>query len=456
MATVQEPVRSALSRYERFVQQELGRATRRVQLLDLARAGLGFVVVTLVFGLSMMLLDKWLNLPQLVRQVALFGYLTFAVAYIWLILLRPLRRKVNPYYAAVQVEQTVPDAKNSLVNWLDLHEENLPPGVLGAIGQRAADDLKESDVQHAIRSNSLVWLGSATAVLVAAFLITFGVLRPDQFRSLFGRTFTPFDQAAIAKQTRISIVSPADGNATISINRGIKIVVSVEGRIPTAGKADAIRLQYRRIADAPEFEELPLTQDDHNNSEWYVDLSHQVISNGLYYRVVGGDDATPEYRIQVRSSPMLKRLETNSKYRPSLSWDLRRGTDTTVEVFFGTEVTLDAFTNRTVRDGVMRMQLAGEKDVRPITAQLVPGQPEALRFTFTLERDASYTIQFTSSDDETSSDRLPYTVKALRDQIPDVSFTKPEDLTKPGAEDLQIPADGTLRLEGIAHDDFGV
>src|SRR5262249_29215086 len=135
MATVQEPVKSSLSRYERFVQQELGRATRRVQLLDLGRAALGFVAVTLVFGLSMMLLDKWLNLPQLVRQLALFGYLTLAFTYVWLVLLRPLRRKVNPYYAAVQVEQTVPDAKNSLVNWLDLHNDDLPPGVLSAIGQ---------------------------------------------------------------------------------------------------------------------------------------------------------------------------------------------------------------------------------------------------------------------------------------------------------------------------------
>jgi collagen type III alpha len=454
MATVQEPAKSTLNRYEQFVKQELSRATRRVQFVDLARAGLGLVVITLVFGLSMMLLDKWLNLPQLVRQFALFGYLAFAAAYGWFVLLRPLRRTVNPYYAAVQVEQTVPDAKNSLVNWLDLHDDDLPPGVLSAIGQRAAEDLKESDVQQAIRGNSLVWLGSATAVLVVAFLIMFGVLRPDQFRSLLDRTFSPFAHKAIAKQTRISMVSPLDGNATVSTHRALTVTVNVEGRIPTVDKADSVRLLVRRHPEDPNYEMFPLEQSKHLQSEWSILVPPHIVHNGFWYTVAGGDDATPEYRIDTRSSPTLTRFETTFKYRPYLRWDPRHHIDPNIKDFVGTEVTLDAFANRTVRDGTMRIEADGKETT--IRTELVPGQPEALRFRFVIERDAKYKIRFVTVDDESNNDPLPYAIEALRDQIPDVSFTKPEDLTKPDSEDLKIPSDGMLKLEGVAHDDFGI
>src|SRR5262249_309269 len=155
----------------------------------------------------------------------------FTALYTWFVLLRPIRRSVNPYYAAVQVEQTIPDAKNSLVNWLDLHDDNLPPSVTTALGQRAAADLKETDVQQAIRSNSLMWLGGITAGLVLGFLAAFIILRSDQFSSLLERTFSPFGlDGGIVHQTRINIINPPDGDATVGINSGVTIAVQVEGR----------------------------------------------------------------------------------------------------------------------------------------------------------------------------------------------------------------------------------
>lgn len=453
MATVQEPARSSLGKYERFVDRELSRATRRVQFLDFARAGLGLLIVTMAYGLVMMLLDKWLTLPQTVRQIGLLGYGAFLIVYGWFVLLRPFRRRVNPYYAAVQVEQTVPDAKNSLVNWLDLHDdERLGPAVLNEIGQRAAEDLRETDVQQAIRSNALVWLGAATVVLLVAILVAFGLLRPDQFRSLVNRTFSPFDQRAIARQTTISIVAPADGDVTVPINRAVTITVAVNGRIPAKGKDDSIRLQLRRSNDDPNYESFDLEQTPHSPSEWSILVPPHTVSNGFYYRVVGGDDVTPEFRVQTHAPPSIKRFEGEFKYRPYLGWEPRKTIDPNIEEFVGTEVTLDAFTNRTVRDG--HLFIDGVK--KPVAAELIPGQPNALRFKFKVERDSKYRIWFTATDDESNNDPLPYTIRALRDQLPEVAFTKPENFARPDAEDLKVLADGTLQLEGYAQDDFGV
>src|SRR5205085_3885068 len=60
-------------------------------------------------------------------------------------------------------------------------------------------------------------------------------------------------------------------------------------------------------------------------------------------------------------------------------------------------------------------------------------------------------------EDESNNDPLPYSIHVLQDAKPEVEFTKPAELKKPEPEsDLALSADGMLRLEGIARDDFGI
>ena len=48
------------------------------------------------------------------RQIALGGLVSGLAATVYLLLVRPLRRDINPLYAAVQVEKTIDDPKNSV------------------------------------------------------------------------------------------------------------------------------------------------------------------------------------------------------------------------------------------------------------------------------------------------------------------------------------------------------
>jgi len=154
MATVQPPPAASSAaappKHELFVEEQLRHARRRIRNLDLLAASLGFLVGTLVYGLGMILLDRWLNLPSLIRQVALGVYVVGAAAYILFAMVRPLMRQINPYYAARKVEQFVPGAKNSVINWLDLRDRKLPPAIRGAVGQRAARDLGKADLDQAL------------------------------------------------------------------------------------------------------------------------------------------------------------------------------------------------------------------------------------------------------------------------------------------------------------------
>src|SRR4051812_8723383 len=101
MATAQEPTRAA-GRHEAFVAAQIDRATRRIRGHDVATAALGLVAGALAYALGMVLLDKWLVLSAGARQLTFCLALTAAIAYVAVVLLRPFRRAVNPYYAARQ------------------------------------------------------------------------------------------------------------------------------------------------------------------------------------------------------------------------------------------------------------------------------------------------------------------------------------------------------------------
>src|SRR5689334_22988683 len=114
------------ARYDAVVAAQLARAESRIRTLDLTAGLLGLAALALVYVVVMVLIDSKLVLAESSRRTALYGFLGGAAAYLWLAVVRPLTRRINPYYAARQVERLLPGAKNSIVNWVDLHGQNLP------------------------------------------------------------------------------------------------------------------------------------------------------------------------------------------------------------------------------------------------------------------------------------------------------------------------------------------
>ena len=135
MATAPAPIKAtSAGKSESFVAGQLTRAERRIRLLDLTTAGLGFLAGTFAFAVLTALCDRYWQLSGPIRQLGLLLYLAGSALYLGLTVVRPLLSKINPYFAARQVEQTLPGAKNSVINWLDLHEQKLPAAVRSALG----------------------------------------------------------------------------------------------------------------------------------------------------------------------------------------------------------------------------------------------------------------------------------------------------------------------------------
>ena len=156
--TLQSPRPAA--RLEEFAEKQLTHARRRIRQLDFFGAGLALLLGSLLFMLLVLIIDRKFETPSGTGWAVLAGYLVLAGGYLWITLFRPSRRQINPFFAAHQVEMTIPDAKNSLVNYVDLKDDpTLPASVKAAIGNRAGKELKRVDLQQTLQKKSILYLG---------------------------------------------------------------------------------------------------------------------------------------------------------------------------------------------------------------------------------------------------------------------------------------------------------
>lgn len=430
-------------KFDTFVAAQLGRSQRRVWGLDAICACLALLAAGLGYLLFVILADNLFELPAPARRVSLIGFGAALAGFLAMGAFR-LCRRVNPYYAARQVERVTEGSKNSVVNWLDLHKQPLPHAIHTAVTRRAARDLHRVDLEQAISGRRAAWLGSVLATLLVLLLLTFLLLGPLKFGSLFDRALTPFSATGIAARTSLQLIEPTGGDAVVPIGREVAVEVAVDGRVPEPGRPDSLRLLYHYRPEEPYLEK---SLDRGQRDRWSTQVPAAEVGNGFWYKIAGGDAATTEYRIQVRSRPLLSRFEVRYHFRPYLRLPDQTSTDPNLDGMRGTEVRLLAWTTSRVRDGRLDLELDGQH--KSVVAESVPGQPQALQFRLLLEASGSYRIRFTSGEGEQNDGSVPYRVTVKTDHAPRVVLTSPSGHTR-------LPANALLPLAGVARDDFGL
>lgn len=445
MATVAER-RDPAGEFGAQVDDQIAQATARIRVHDLTFGGLLLVAVVLAYAAGMMLLDKALVLPEWARQLGLAGFALTSAGVAYLTLVRPLLRRVNPLYAAVQVERTIEDAKNTVSGYVEARDRaDVPDAVRAAMSARAAASARAADVNRAVDHKSLFAAGSVAVALLLALVVLFFVFRPTQFSSLLGRAFVPFSSDPIATRTRLNLVDPAGGDVTVTAGQSVTVRVNVEGKVPAADGPDRLRVRLRHTPDG-EYEDVPLEPGE-NSRDWSVRVPETLIRSGVWYKVAGGDGETPEHKVTVRSVPKFKDFEVGYEYPKYVRRPAATSTDAHLEGYRGTTVVLVGTTNRTVKDGRLTFDPAARE---PVAGKPVPGRPDALRFEFTLADPGAYRLGFTSADGEKAPESPPFVIRVLEDFAPTVEIVEPKD------DEVQIPANGQLAVDGRAGDDFGV
>ena len=240
--------------YESRVEGQLSRAEKRIRNLDLTAALLTFAAGTMAYAVVAALLDRWLiAVARASARPALVIYLIAAAAYLFAFVILPLSRRINPYFAARQLERTLPDAKNSVVNWLDLREQNLPPAIRGAVGQRAAGP---SPAPTPTRPSADAAPGRPAASPRSAPSLSSSPSSPSasaRFSATSAASSVPSAHpppAVPRPQHQIRIVKPANGDAVVQPDQAVEFLVRVDGRMPDPKADDALKLLFRYRHDA--------------------------------------------------------------------------------------------------------------------------------------------------------------------------------------------------------------
>jgi hypothetical protein len=433
------------ARHESQVDEQIAQATSRIRAHDLAFGALILVALVLSYAVAMIVIDKYAVLPEWVRQGALAAFAALATGTAYLTLVRPLRKQINPLYAAKRVEGTIDDPKNSVTGYVDAREKgDLNGTVKAALASRAAAAAAEADVDRAVDHRSLRVLGGVAVACFLVLVVLFFVFRGAQFMSLLGRTFVPFSSDPIATRTQVALVKPEPADPTITTGQSVTVQVRVEGRVPAADAPDKVRLLVRHNQADPNYEELPMVPGA-TNRDWELRVPDYLVQNGFWYKVKAGDAETAENKVTVRALPAFTEFRATYEYPKYL----RRAPDTVTEAAVraprGTTVTLVAKTNREVRSGDIIIDRAA-----PVAGAPVPNDPKALQFTFKVANNCSYKLVFVATNGERSADVFQAPITVESDLAPQLVITKPEE------DETTAAANGQLAVDGKIGDDHGI
>lgn len=447
MASVMEPQKDTASRYACLVEEQIAQATNRIRMHDLTLGALLLAALTVFYATIIILLDKYLNLPEWVRQLSLAGFLGVFGMVGYLFFVRPLMRRINPLYAAAQVEKTIEDPKNSVTGYVEAQQnDNLHSAIKAAMSARAAKSLDDADLNRAINHRNLLVTGGVLVAGILLLIVLFFVFRPNQFGSLITRAFVPFSSDPIATRTQLTLLKPTPPNPTITTGQTITVAVHVGGKVPSANSPERVRLMLRHNPADPNYEELAMEPGE-SSRDWQVKVPEFLVQNGFWYKVAAGDTETEEYHVQVRSLPLFTDFEARFEYPAYTNKPNDRAGDAHIRTYRGTKVTLIARTNREVKDGLLRFGTSG---LEPIVGSPVPGQPDSLQFQFTVTEATKYQLFMTTTTGERNTDSPWFNIQLESDNPPTIEITKPAEL------ETSTPANGQLAVDGTVGDDFGI
>ena len=447
MATeLKSPPEPRTSRSERAVEDQINRIEKQIRWIDVGTGVFGLLVMLFAYGLIVILLDRFLTLSSLARQFLFAGFAVSVGWWIYKRILTPLVQSVNPIYAALILEQAIPDAKNSLVNWVDLKNDRIPESVKLALGKRAAKDLKPHEDEEFVSSKQLFMIGTLAGGLFFALVILMVIFGKAPFFSMLGRTFTPFIETTIATRNTVAILTPEQGNITVAMGMPIDIVAKVTGKLPSAGSPESPRLMMRYHENEPW--QTKFLGAGELSSEHKIRIPSSEVRSGFSYMVAAGDAKTKDYQVDVRLTPLIVDFQAAYKYRAYTGLPEATTAQRKISAPAGSAVKIRVRANCAVKDGTVRFFYGKDKTDKVYLIKS-PSDPSLMEASFVLSQSGTYQIEFTSSVRDEYVDAMPAPLEAIADAAPTV------DLMSPGKE-ATASVNGVLDLEAKIVDDFGV
>lgn len=424
--------------YEEFIDKRIAETRSAVKLTDIATSAAGL----LAWGLGLLLLaaiaEHWLVTGGFSRgqRFALFAVgLIGAGAYAARRLVPLVLRRVNPLYAAREIERESPELKNSLVNLLQLRRDRSTSsahgGAVKQVLERQAAERLASAGEGAIDRTPAVRVAQTVLVLVAAIGV-YVVASPKDFFASAGRVLAPW--ADITAPTRVRIASLEPGDLKVAQGERVTVSAMVTGlredeRVELVYSTSDGRVVDRRVT-------MRASESGLHHSARLPEGSGAAAALGLQsevtYRLAAGDARSPLYRIEVLTAPTIAPVAVRYVYPGYTGYSPREVEGVgDLRAIEGTRVELTAEANLPIESAQLDLGADGRNDARL--------RPDGRRATgkLTLRRPAdavgdsstSYVLRFTSTDGQANNSPPQYRVEVIADLPPEAAVLEPEQAT---------------------------
>lgn len=419
---------------------------RRLAFQDLLARLIGLTAAAVLFPLLVVIVDHlWPNgLPHRIVSGAAVGWVVVVVLTLLFLVVQAARRRINPLFAAQQVERARGIRHNTLVNALLLSKEPRLAYAAEAAQRQAASDVESHfiDVLETRTASRTPSLALGLTLVVWALYVT---VSPKSTWTSLGRFFGADLIAPTA--TRIEMTLPRRGDI-VHAGEPLAIEVEITGRRVDAAWFDVLAApgsKLERVARYP----LRAAANAAATGRWRLTLAPHEVAGRIRFRCLAGD-ATLDGIIDALPQPTLSDLTVHVAPPAHTGLPSGNAPERNLRVEAGSRATFSVRANVEIHNPVF--VLRGESETRTRMA-IDRASPSSATLALVLSDRGEYWIEF--SDRWGYSNRNPtrYRIDVRPDGVPRVAIVLP---ARRDAPDDRIDITQFEQLVARAEDDFHV
>jgi hypothetical protein len=404
--------------------------------------------------------DRLLDLPVEARRVVLVVVAALFTWRLFVLVIRPLRKRVETMDMALAVERrhkVLDGGLASLVEF-DARGEALPPDVSPTLLEMWRRQIEERGAQLPFDAifdprptRRLLALDTLALVVIGGFALLRGGEAGIFLRRFTGsdvdwprRTHLTLDVAGAAESAHFRVERDSDGRATrVLVARGgaLPIVVRAEGVVP-----DEVLLVIREQGRVGS-EEARMSPREGTVGEFGYRFRSTV--RAMELNAEGGDDPGQgrPLVVEVLPPPAVEKLVATITPPAYTRRAPSREERQEFAVPAGTRLDLEVKTLGDVTEGTLTMH-ADPGTAKPLERDAT--DPTLWRASLVAEDTGTFNLHLTGASGFKNLQPLDYPLTVLADRKPVL------EIARPGVSDLEVTSKGVVPFRFLADDDYGV
>jgi hypothetical protein len=426
----------------------------------LAAGVLRLLAETSGFLVLQFLVDRFLYLPAGARRVVILAVAALFAWRLYVLVVRPVRRKVGIHDMALAVERrhrTLDGGLASLVEF-DARGADLPPDVSASLLEMWRREVEErgkglrfAAIFDPTLLRRLAALDAAALLLLLGFALARGTEARIFVERLFGadldwprRTHLSLDVAGADESAHFRVERDEDGRALrVLVARGasLPVVVRAAGAIP-----EEVVLVVREKGRAGS-EEVRMAARDGSPGEFTWRFRNTV--RPMQLNASGGDDPGlgRPLEVEVLPPPAVEKLIANITPPAYTRRPPSREERQEFSVPAGTRLDLEIRTAGDVAEGTLTLH-SDPGTAKPLERD--PADPSLFRASLLAEDTGTFNLHLVGRSGFRNLQPLDYPITVLADRKPAL------EIARPGVSDLEVTAKGVVPFRLLVDDDYGV